>query len=513
MDLLSVAQIEAVAASHRQLSELLQTILSIFGEQITFLRLPAGGDRSSAKIIADFETLSFQRAEVGIQIDSPTVQAGLCNALLKLDLAASGKPIVRTLTGLSGSEKSNRKYLEPLVQQISNVIDHALIRATHLKMGFAADTLLEPFSSPDYRKEAAGFAALPAVAVRALAKPWWTTEYLTSWSGTIYRTSKTNLDALVQAAAQNVADFQFVASEIRLWFYHGDFRSPFTYPQAFNDLLAIAQLPRIHQMCQLVPCPSSPPILEPLPIQGLGTCRVAQRFLIRDSQEEAARIAPLLPKSEQPRQENQQEFKRRDKAISDFCHQMDELKDALERYSTRPSTVYRRAAVALQVLLFDGKPPLCLRVLRKLELQPLIGQKTKSELAAEGKKPASGMKLVMRLPAIINNQTFQEFPIEQMFDPSPDRKPLELGEWLDQALFNEKVSIRGLITAVRNREGAHADQEFHDILEIARSGVLGDEYMHAPVLMAIARYIFGVFEASALEWQDYAHDLLKPMRR
>src|SRR2546429_1935704 len=262
MDALSIAQVEAVAVSHPQLSELLQTILSIFGERITFLQSPAGGNRSSTRLIADFATLSFQRAEVAIQLESPTVQAGLGAALLKLNLAARGKPIVRTFTA-SSEVQDFKKYLEPLAHQLLNVIDHALIQEGHLKLGFTPDTLLQPASSRlEYNKEATNFTTLPPTAVRILARPWWATEYLKAWSSTLFgQSTEVNLSELVQAAAQNLADFHFIASELRRWFYHGDFRSPFTYSQAVNDLFVIAQLPRIQEVCQLILCPSRPPTL------------------------------------------------------------------------------------------------------------------------------------------------------------------------------------------------------------------------------------------------------------
>jgi len=80
--------------------------------------------------------------------------------------------------------------------------------------------------------------------------------------------------------------------------------------------------------------------------------------------------------------------------------------------------------------------------------------------------------------------------IVRLFDESGPM--LAPGEWLDQKLFANVVTLRELIRLVADKEGAHADEHHNDALRLTKSVRFpGDESLAAKAVVAIARYIVG----------------------
>lgn len=67
--------------------------------------------------------------------------------------------------------------------------------------------------------------------------------------------------------------------------------------------------------------------------------------------------------------------------------------------------------------------------------------------------------------------------------------PMPLATWLDQYLFNAKITIRELIRSVANKESAHSDKKYNDALDLVKSVKLVDEDIHKQHIVAIGEYI------------------------
>jgi len=105
-------------------------------------------------------------------------------------------------------------------------------------------------------------------------------------------------------------------------------------------------------------------------------------------------------------------------------------------------------------------------------------------------------------PEMIDEHTSLYIPCEMRFDGKGGSDIVRLfdesgpmlapGEWLDQKLFANVVTLRELIRLVADKEGAHADEHHNDALRLTKSVRFpGDESLAAKAVVAIARYIVG----------------------
>lgn len=143
----------------------------------------------------------------------------------------------------------------------------------------------------------------------------------------------------------------------------------------------------------------------------------------------------------------------------------------------------------LWLLLCDGKKSLVPRIFQNVNLHPLFGYITEEEDEEYKRKFGHSFKegLVFQMPAIVTFDGKGGSSIELLFDER--RLPIELEEWLDQDLFNQKITIRQLIKSVRNKEAAHSDKDYDDTLAFTKSIKLVNEDIHIKFIVAIGEYV------------------------
>jgi hypothetical protein len=76
--------------------------------------------------------------------------------------------------------------------------------------------------------------------------------------------------------------------------------------------------------------------------------------------------------------------------------------------------------------------------------------------------------------------------------------PLE--DWLDQPLFNERITIRDLIRSVSDKESVHSDRRYNETLLFTKSVKLSDEDMHKQHIVAIGEYLLRMMEGAIQQY-------------
>jgi len=180
------------------------------------------------------------------------------------------------------------------------------------------------------------------------------------------------------------------------------------------------------------------------------------------------------------------------KAMNDLEHSMNNLEGNIGLFHEGNIAAYRVIAVQLWLLLCDE--PLVPRVLQDVKLHPLQGYITKERDEELKKKSGHSIKegLVFQMPAMVSFNGKGGSRIEMLFDER--RQPIELEEWLDQDLFNQKITIRQLIKSVRHKEAAHSDKDYDETLKFSKSIKLVNEDIHIKFIVAIGEYILKILK-------------------
>ena len=184
------------------------------------------------------------------------------------------------------------------------------------------------------------------------------------------------------------------------------------------------------------------------------------------------------------------------KAIDDLKHSINILEGNIRLFHDGNISAYRVIAGQLWLLLCDGKNSLVPRVFQNVKLHPLWGSITKEEDEEYKRKFGHSMKegLVFQMPALVSFDGKGGSRIERLFDER--RQPIQLEEWLDQDLFNQKISIRQLIKSVRHREAAHSDKDYDETLKFTKSIKLVDEDIHIKFIVAIGEYVLKLLKTA-----------------
>jgi len=185
------------------------------------------------------------------------------------------------------------------------------------------------------------------------------------------------------------------------------------------------------------------------------------------------------------------------KAIDDLKHSINILEGNIRLFHQGNVSVYRVIAGQLLLLLCDGKNSLVPRVFQNVKLHPLRGYITKEEDEEWERKSGHSIKegLVFQMPAMVSFNGKGGSRIEALFDER--RQPIELEEWLDQDLFNQKITIRQLIKSVRHKEAAHSDKDYDETLKFTKSIKLVNEDIHIKFIVAIGEYILSVLKIAS----------------
>jgi len=177
------------------------------------------------------------------------------------------------------------------------------------------------------------------------------------------------------------------------------------------------------------------------------------------------------------------------KALDDLKHSINILEANIRLFDDGNISSYRVVAVQLRLLLCDGKNSLIPRVFSSVKLHPIWGSITKEQDEEWKKKFGHSFKdgLVFQMPAMVSFDGKGGSRIQKLFDES--REPIGMEEWLDQDLFNERITIRQLIKSVANKESAHSDRDYDDTLRFTKSVKLVDQDIHIKFIVAIGAYI------------------------
>jgi hypothetical protein len=216
-----------------------------------------------------------------------------------------------------------------------------------------------------------------------------------------------------------------------------------------------------------------------------------------------------------PSEENQIEIRKR-KTAHDFYDAVRNLDSAYVRYLSGDPSAYKVAAVHLRALLCISHKKrdisLVPRIFEEFALDPLLCFKTPAEIASNPPIPSTGgKKVIFRIPGMVDTSAGGTRP-PKLFDESGNRKELSLAEWLDLPLFNDDISIRTLIRAVADKEGAHSDLEYGPELTQMRNVHLMGRYVYEPILMSISEYIVRILKPTAIglesvikQWNEREH--------
>jgi len=96
------------------------------------------------------------------------------------------------------------------------------------------------------------------------------------------------------------------------------------------------------------------------------------------------------------------------------------------------------------------------------------------------------------MPSIVEFDGKGNSRILQLFDYN---LPLiDVTVWLEQPLFNKKITIKKLIKSVADKESVHSDKEYDETLRFTRSIKLVDEDIHIQHIIALGEYILKFME-------------------
>ena len=190
------------------------------------------------------------------------------------------------------------------------------------------------------------------------------------------------------------------------------------------------------------------------------------------------------------------------KAIDDLKHSMNILEGNIRLFHEGNISAYRVIAGQLWLLLCDGKNSLVPRVFQNVKLHPLLGYITKEEDEEWKRKFGHSIKegLVFQMPAMVSFNGKGGSKVEALFDER--RQPIELEEWLDQDLFNHKITIRQIIKSVRHKEAAHSDKDYDDTLKFTKSIKLVNQDIHIKFVVAIGEYVLKLLKMAFRQRED-----------
>jgi hypothetical protein len=180
------------------------------------------------------------------------------------------------------------------------------------------------------------------------------------------------------------------------------------------------------------------------------------------------------------------------KALNDLEASLSILSATISLFHSGNDHAYRVISVELRKLVCDGRDgenALVRRLFPEIKLHPITraSEEIREKLLAEQLGVALEDLVTFRLPSMIYFDGKGGSKIERLF--YLDEPPIDLTAWLDQPLFNKKITIRELIKSVADKEGAHSDKNYNDTLRAVMSVKLPDQDIHLKHIVAIGEYL------------------------
>lgn len=200
------------------------------------------------------------------------------------------------------------------------------------------------------------------------------------------------------------------------------------------------------------------------------------------------------------------------KAQADLQASIEILRDSLALYHRGRSAHYRVIAGELWKLLGDQEP-LILRLFPDFRLHPLLGGIKTSGVGSSSQ--LDELRLILGpshfiIPGYITLDGKGGSNIHDFFDETID--PINIDLWLNQKLFSDMITLRQLIKSIRDKESAHADPQYHEVLDVTRSVKLPDGDSHEKAIISIGQYVLKMIirtQVDALEREVHACEMCK----
>ncbi len=172
------------------------------------------------------------------------------------------------------------------------------------------------------------------------------------------------------------------------------------------------------------------------------------------------------------------------KTLYDIEASVSILGSNIKSYNAGNKHAYRVIALELRKLLCDkhrGQDiSLIRRVFKDIRLHPLCGDKNKIDENTS-----------LYIPGTISFDGKGNSYIESLFDKS--QSPIVLDKWLEQKLFDNRITVRELIRSVADKEAAHADEEYNETLKKTKTIKLSsDDYLCSKAIISIGEYIYKI---------------------
>lgn len=164
----------------------------------------------------------------------------------------------------------------------------------------------------------------------------------------------------------------------------------------------------------------------------------------------------------------------------DLSASLSMIKSNIYSYRSGNQYAYLPVATELRKLLCDtqsGKNnSLILRKFPDFSLRPLLGNQEKIDSYVS-----------LYIPGRLKFDGRGNGKIEEMFDEEKESLPLDV--WLEQLLFSQSITIRNFIKSVADKEAAHADKEYNNVLKLTKSTIVGDDDLTAKTIIKIGCYV------------------------
>ncbi|MBI2019874.1 hypothetical protein HYS94_00425 [Candidatus Daviesbacteria bacterium] len=148
--------------------------------------------------------------------------------------------------------------------------------------------------------------------------------------------------------------------------------------------------------------------------------------------------------------------------------------------------LYLPMATELNKLLCDSNTPLVVLVIGDVKLPRLYFTKLLQEM------PSLLDGLEHFMPGKLSF-TKRGVPIFNLVF-SQEVELIDIKDWLNQIFFKEGITIRELIKSVRDKEAAHSDPDYNEVLKNTREWLYGNEASHILGIYGISRLLFDVFK-------------------
>jgi hypothetical protein len=165
------------------------------------------------------------------------------------------------------------------------------------------------------------------------------------------------------------------------------------------------------------------------------------------------------------------------KAVHDLIASREIIVGNAQLFRSGNKHVYRVIAVELRKLLFDGKNSLVPRIFPNAALHPHASYRPGEDVTG----------LVFQLPGMWTPREDGRAVLLGLFDER--RAPIPIHEWGNQPFLSGQVSLQEFVRSVADKEGAHSDKVYNEVLLLARSVRVASDEIYDHLIVGIGDYV------------------------